>query len=147
MKPKLSNYPRLHSAMRADPLLNREFNDYVSQIQSPTAAEAREKELTDSLEAERVLRSEIQSKSTKLEEVTRKSLRFIKLLGEVIEPQVQLRPYEQDVSMKTHYDIRFNASQIRMALRLYWDAMSDFMERTLEGKGPVDPVEDPEENR
>ncbi len=143
--PPLSNFPRLYNLLRSDPQANKEFNDYVSRIKSPVDAERRTKELTDSLESERILRNETQDTLRQVRAITQKSVRFIRLLGEVIEPQVNLTPYSQDVSMRTTYEIKFNATQIRMALKLYWDVLAENMENILMGDQVVDPVGESEE--
>lgn len=142
-KPLLSNYPRLHGILKNDPQANADFNAIISALKSPLSAD-REKELTDSIEAERTLRAEIQVAAEKNGTVTKRTVRFIKLLGEVIEPQVQLQPYAQDVSTKTTYTITFNATQIRMALKLYWDVLSSKMEDVLATGVVVDPADEEE---
>ncbi len=145
-KPVLSSYPYLYSILRNDPRANTDFNAILSALNSPSAAAAREQELIDSLEAERTLRTEIQTAANKNSEVTKKTVRFIKLLGEVMEPQVKLQPYAQDVSTKATYDIKFSASQVRMALRLYWDVLSSRMEEILGGDEVRDPADEVEES-
>lgn len=144
--PLLSSYPHLYNLLRNDPKANAEFNAVVISIRSPAGAADREKELRDSLDAERTLRAEMQSKAEKSSHVTIRTIRFIKLLGEVIEPQVDLKPYEQDVSTKRTYEIRFGAGQIRMALKLYWDVISDHLEAALTSSTAKDPVGDNEDS-
>lgn len=138
-KPVLSNYPSLLAVLRNNPQANAEFNAVLSTMSS--SGPDRAKELTDSLESERTLRAELQIELNKAKATNQKVTRFIRLLGEVMEPQVQLQPYVQDVSMKTSYDIQFNAHQVRMALHLYWDVMADNMEATLSAGAVVDPAD------
>lgn len=144
-KPVLSNYPHLHSVLRNDTRANAEFNAILSAVGNPSLGAAREQELTDSLESERTLRTEMQLELNKAKAVNEKTVRFIRLLGEVMEPQAQLRPYSQDVSTKATYDIKFNANQVRMALKLYWDVVADSMETALGGNDVVDPADQQEE--
>ena len=142
-KPHLTNFPALHQLLRSSHQANTEFNAYVSALTSPGASEQREKEYEAGLEAERIRAAEFEARAKKAEAVVAKSVRFIRLLGEVIESQLNLNPYVQDVSEKTHYDIRFGPGQIRMAVRWYWDVLSDKMEEVL----TRDPVADPADNR
>ena len=143
--PALASFPYLYSLLRNDPRANKEFNDYVSQARSPVASSRQLQDLTENLEAERKLRAEQQLLAEKVGSTTKKTVRFIKLLGEVIESQVSLRPYTQDVSLKATYSIVFNAGQIRMALKLFWDVMAQNMEDALTNASAVDPVPDPED--
>lgn len=142
---ELSSYPHLHQVLKNDSRANADFNAILSIARHSGINHPREKELTDSLEAERTLRAELQAAADKNSEVTKKTVRFIKLLGEVMEPQVKLKPYEQDVSTKATYDIKFNANQVRMALRLYWDVLSVRMEEILANDEVADPADGAEE--
>jgi hypothetical protein len=64
---------------------------------------------------------------------TSKARRLITLLGETIEPQLNLRPYTQDIEERSSYEIKFNAAQIRLALSMYWDLLSREAEDKLIG--------------
>lgn len=129
--------------MRNDPRANTEFNAIVSALKNPGAREAKEKELQDACKSLETHANEQQQRALKAEGANAKAIRFIKILGELIETQLKLSPYAQDVSEKRHYDIRFSADQIRMAVRWYWDVVSDSMEAAL-AKGAPDPADDPE---
>lgn len=144
-KPQLTNFPALHQLLRNNHQANTEFNAYVSALTTPGASEQREKEYEAGLAAERTRATEFEERARKAEAVVVKSVRFIRLLGEAIESQLRLNPYVQDVAEKAHYEIRLGAGQIRMALRWYWDVLSDKMEEVLTRGTVVDPVDDREE--
>jgi hypothetical protein len=146
-RPVLSNYPHLHSILRNDPTANRDFNAILTAVSAPQTSASE-----DTLAELELSRRNLQDTLTKLqkqEKTQAKILRFISLLGGVIEPQVRLSPYSQDLLTKTHYDVRFSPDQIRMALNLYWDAVGEGMEnviaRTVKVDDPAadrDPVTD-----
>lgn len=140
-KPVLSNYPHLHSILRNDARANTDFNAIISALTTPGASIDREKEYEAGLEAERIRANESEERAKKSEASNAKGVRFIKLLGELIESQHQLSPYVQDVSEKKHYEIRFSAAQIRMALRWYWDVLSGHMEDVLARGSKEDPLD------
>ena len=144
-KPQLTNFPALHQLLRSNHQANTEFNGYVSSLVAPGASANREKEYEAGLEAERIRAKECEARAVRAEAINAKGVRFIRLLGEVIESQHQLSPYVQDVSEKKHYDIRLSPGQIRMALRWYWDVLSSNMEDVLAKGSVVDPVGNNEE--
>ena len=128
-RPALSSYPHLYNLLRNDPTANRDFNAILSAALSPQPS-ASEDQLAE-LEVSRRNLQEAITKLQKQEKTQAKILRFISLLGEVIEPQAKLKPYSQDLLTKSHYDIRFSPDQIRMALHLFWDAVGERMENTI----------------
>lgn len=144
LQPLLSNHPYLHNLMRNDPRANTELNALISRIKSPGASEAKEQELRDTIKALEIRAAELEARAVKAETVRSKGTRFIKILGELMETQLRLSPYAQDVSEKKHYEIRFSADQVRLAVRWYWDVVADSMETTL-GSGVRDPADDSEE--
>ena len=144
-KPQIGNYPALLQALRASNQVNTEFNAYISSLTLPGATAEREKEYENNLEAERTRASEADARAKKAEDLLTKSVRFIKVLGEVIESQLQLSPYAQDVSEKKRYEISFSAGQVRMAIRWYWDVLSTKMEDVLAKNAAADPIAEDEE--
>lgn len=143
-QPLLSPYPYLLNLMRNDPRANTEFNAVISTIKKPGVWEAKEQELHASIKALETHVTELQQRALKAEGGNTKAIRFIKILGERMETQLKLSPYEQDVSEKKHYDIQFSADQVRMALRWYWDVIAAGMEAALARGGP-DPADEPDE--
>lgn len=143
-QPLLSKYPYLHNLMRNDPRANTDLNAIISELRNPGAREFKENELRDSIKALEIRSKELEERAQKAEAVSRKGIRFIKILGELMETQLKLTPYTQDVSERKHYDIRFSADQVRLATRWYWDVAAESMETTL-GRGVRDPADDPEE--
>lgn len=139
----LSRHPYLHNLLRNDPRANTEYNSIVSELRNPGAQEAKEHELRVSIKALEVRNQELEERAQKAEHVAAKGVRFIKLLGELMETQLQLTPYTQDVRESKHYDIRFSADQVRLATRWYWDVAAESMEVTL-SRGVQDPADDPE---
>ena len=146
-KPQLSNYPALLQALRTSTQVNTEFNAYVSSITSPGSVVDREKEYEDGLEAERTRADEAVARAKKTDALLDKTVRFIKILGEVIEGQLQLNPYTQDVLEKKRYEISFSAGQVRMALRWYWDVLGSKMEYVLAKNAAADPIAEDDEFR
>lgn len=144
-QPLLSAYPYFHNLMRNDPRANTEFNAVISSLKKPGAWEAKEQELRDSIKALEIRANELQQRAEKADGANVKAIRFIKILGELMETQLKLSPYAQDVSEKKHYDIRFSADQIRMATRWYWDVLSASMEATLARGAPAEDPADAEE--
>jgi len=143
-KPQLTNYPTLHQLLRSNHQANTDFNAYVSAINNPGAQEAREQELQDSIKALETRAQELQQRAQKAEAALQKGVRFVKILGELMETQLQLTPYTQDVREAKHYDIRFSADQVRLATRWYWDVLANSMEATLtRGEDPADDPEEP----
>jgi hypothetical protein len=69
-----------------------------------------------------------------------KTVRFIRLLGEILEAQTNFRPYVEDMAEKRKYTIEFSPAQIRMALRLYWDVVGQAMESTIARTVVLDPA-------
>lgn len=145
-QPLLSAYPYLHNLMRSDPRANTEFNAIISSLKNPGAREAKEQELQESIKALETHNAELKTVMTRVATAKLKAVRFIKILGPLMETQLRLSPYEQDVSQQKHYDIRFTADQVRMALRWYWDVVAESMEAAL-AKGAPDPADEAEEEQ
>lgn len=139
-RPVLTNYPHLHNVLRNDPIANRDFNACLTEVGSPVGTAESSEALQTALDNQAKLIKEVGDLQSELS----KMKRFINLLGGVIEPQVHLRPYEQDASIQTSYEIKFNHNQIRTALRLYWEAVAQRMETKLELGVPKE-VEDEED--
>lgn len=139
-RPLLTNYPHLHGVLRKDPLANRDFQTCLSDLKHPPPST--DPVITPAmLDAVNLRLREAQEALSKQDRVNVKTVRFIRLLGEVIESQTKLQPYSQDASAREQYKIMFSPEQIRMVLRLYWDVIADDMERKLVR---VDPAADRE---
>lgn len=141
-QPGLSAHPYLHNLLRNDHRANTEFNAYVSSVRGRRDGGSRHEELQKELEAANSRASEAVENLKKVELTMRKAVRFIKILGEVMETQLELQPYAQDVSTKNSYKIRFSADQVRLALSWYWDVLAEKMESVLRNN-----VEDPADER
>ncbi len=139
----LTNFPYLHNLLRNDVRANTDFNAIISQMSTSLSAVERE-QLQSSVDAERTLVRELREQLQKAAQLNIKAVRFIRLLGEIMESQTELKPYVQDVSEKRVYLIKFSADQIRFALRWYWDVLSAKMEEALRSQA-VDPADESEE--
>jgi hypothetical protein len=139
-RPILSKYPRLHGLLRRDPQANTEFNAALNEV----ATDGGTGEIIKDLQ-EQLARSEgnLQDQLTKTGTAVRaqeKTVRFIRLLGEILEAQTNFRPYVEDMAEKRKYTIEFSPAQIRMALRLYWDGVGQAMESTIARTVVLDPA-------
>ena len=138
-KPVLSNYPHLHSILRNDPRANQEFNSALSSVRKVEVSGANAN-LEQALQtSEDNLQSALAQNASHVE-AQQRVLRFVKLLGELIEEQTHLQPYTQDLSMQREYSIRFSASHIRLALRLHWDIIANAVESELSRTMVMDPA-------
>lgn len=129
--PLLSNAPTLHSLLRNNPKANQEFQTLVSELKSPVATSTRIEELQKAVENQTQLSQELTETIAKMKRVDEKLVRFIRLLGDVIEPQVSLTSYTFDVREAKSYQIQFTADQIRLLLKHYWDSISQETEQVL----------------
>lgn len=141
--PLLTNYPYLHNVLRNDAKANTDYNAIVSQLSQPLSSVERE-QMQSAIDAERTLLAEVRTQLEKSTQLNIKAVRFIRLLGELMESQTELKPYVQDVSEKRTYSITFSADQVRFALRWYWDVLSAKMEDILRSKA-MDPADESEE--
>jgi chemotaxis protein histidine kinase CheA len=144
-KPILTDYPRLYFVLRQDPAANADFQKCIGKLTGTDAAKS-VKDLKSSVEAEQTLRTEAQAEAAKLKVELQKTVRFIRLIGELMESQTELSPYAQDVSEKKSYDIRFDANQIRRALQYYWATVAGDMEAVLTRPEANDPLDKEEED-
>lgn len=128
-KPELSNYPHLHNLLKRDPKANKEFQDALKDARGLASPPSDGEDAA--LETARRQVSELVRELQDKGKSQAKIIRFIRLLGEVMEPQLKLRRYSEDVLEHNTYNITFSANQIRLALRLYWNVVGDEMERSL----------------
>lgn len=146
-KPALGNYPRLHALLRQDTVANAQFNACLSAQQSSFMedADAGSVSAMSLAKCEKNLAETLQ-KYTDILRTTSRVRRLITLLGTVIEPQVALKPYTQDLEERSSYEITFNASQIRQALGMYWDLLTREAEDKISGRmDDVDLLEEEKE--
>lgn len=118
----------LRSVLR-EPVANAEFNKCINEITSPGTLGAATHETQLKILEDQLASS--QKETELLLKRFKKMQRFVNLLGRVIEPQVHLTQYTVDTSEKKTYTIQFGADQIRLALRLYWEAIAEVMENAI----------------
>lgn len=141
---QLEGYPQLRDALRGNTKANTQFNAFVSSLRQPASTSTIVARLDDELASTRM---QVQSMARSLEEaeaVRRKLEEFVISLGEVLETQVSLAPYSQDVARKRKYTIVFTPSQVRTAMRLYWEVVSLVLKNKILR---VAKVEDPAADR
>ena len=132
VRPLLSQYPHLRALLRNDPVANAQFNAAISGLATPRrVGGSSEEQLEKSLAQAREKVTELTILLNKSKVAYEKSARCLRVLGEVIEAQLDLRPYSQDALEDRKYKIEFGPDQIRLALRLYWDALAYAMEDSL----------------
>lgn len=143
-RPLLSQYPHLRSVLRNDPVANAQFNAAISGLGTPRrAGGSSEEQLEKSLAQAREKVTELTLLLAKSKAAYEKSARCLRVLGEVIESQLDLRPYTQDELEDRKYNIVFGPDKIRLALRLYWDALAYAMEDSLANTMVIsDPAKD-----
>ena len=132
-RPVLDKYPRLHALLRNDPTANAQFNQCLSEVQQVGIAGANESKLAEQLNKSETNLADLLVKYETVLKSTSRARRLITLLGSTIEPQVNLRPYTQDIEERSSYDIKFDAGQIRLVLSMYWDLLTREAEDMLQG--------------
>jgi hypothetical protein len=139
-RPILSKYPHLRSLLQNDAKANAEFNSALNEVTSQDSFSA---ELNQALESLQKSESNLQSqinKAAAYEKTAAKSIRFIRLLGELLEAQTNFSPYVEDLAEQRKYQIEFSPAQIRMALRWYWDVIGSSMESAIGRTLILDPA-------
>ncbi len=131
-RPALTSYTRLHAVLKNDHAANAQFNAYLNELSNRLNMHGEDATAAD-LEKSQLNLAETLKKYNELLTVSSKTRRLITLLGETIEPQVNLRPYTQDLEEKNTYTITFNARQLRLALSMYWDLLTREAEDKLLG--------------
>ncbi len=126
--PLLSQYPHLHGVLRNDPAANAEFQKAISSLKTRRDGGSGKEEELAAAQA-KVL--ELEKKLDEAQKTLGKALRFMQILGGVMEEQTNLHPYTQDVTDKRRYEVSFSPDQIRLALRWYWTLLHDNMEQVL----------------
>jgi len=140
VRPILSKYPRLHALLRRDAQANTEFNEALLEVSKDGGASAIIGELQKDLEtSEENLQKQIAQVGISQRSQER-SVRFIRLFGELLEAQTSFKPYVDDLTYKNKYMIEFSPAQIRLALRLYWDIIGQAMESTIARTVVMDPA-------
>lgn len=143
-RPALTSYTRLHSLLKNDAAANAQFNAYITELSNRLNMHGEDATASE-LEKSQQNLAETLKKYTEILQFSNKARRLLTLLGETIEPQVNLRPYTQDLEEKTAYTITFNARQLRLALSMYWDLLTREAEDKLLGSMDNEDIIDPEE--
>jgi len=141
--PLLASCPRLKQLLRGDRGANSEFNNLMDAMKRSGQDEEVERLETTLSE----VRGRLQTALSDLQHAEEACKRFeacVISCGEVMESQVSLAPYSQDVATKRRYNIKFTATQMRKALRLYWEVLALGVERNVVR---VAKVEDPAAER
>lgn len=147
-RPLLEKFPHLHSLLKRDPVANAQFNAAINEVNNSLLAgvEPGGKRAIE-LDISNKSLAELSGKYQHLVDNTRRVRKLLRLLGEVIEPQCNLKPYTQDVEERTVYEIKFNADQIRLALSLHWELIGQETEASITGsKDDVTRAEEDKEN-
>jgi hypothetical protein len=139
-RPILSKYPRLHSLLRRDPQANTEFNAALNEVSTDGGSGEIIKDLQEQLAQSESNLQEQLTKTTAALRAQERTVRFIRLLGELLEAQTNFKPYVEDIAEQRKYSIEFSPAQIRMALRLYWDVVGQAMESTIARTAVLDPA-------
>lgn len=129
-RPVLSKYPHLHNILRNDPVANSQFNAAISGLGIPQA-DSDEPRLQTQLDEARKQTLAHEKKVLEASKLLQRQRSFIKILGETIESQTDLEPYSTDIDKGRKYTITFTPDQVRVALRLYWDVISQDMEASI----------------
>jgi hypothetical protein len=138
-RPVLSEYPHLRNILRNDPIANQQFNAAISSVNGslPSSGE----DVNEKLEKLQRLYLEQSKNYEAVSNQHRKDLRFIRLLGETMEKQTQLRPYSQDLQEQHSYPVTFTPEQVRRLLSIYWNLVAEETEielsRTLKINDPA----------
>ena len=146
-RPILSKYPHLRAVLQNDARANAEFNAVLNECSSQESSSA---ELNQALEELRRSETNLQeqlNKATSAERTLEKSIRFIRLLGELLEAQTNFSPYTEDLAEKRKYNIEFSPAQIRLALRWYWDVLGSAMENSITRSVVMDPAAERDNDR
>jgi hypothetical protein len=141
---QLENYPQLRDALKASTKVNTQFNTFVSTLRQPASTSTIVERLDNELATTRMQLQDIAGSLEEATAVRKKLEEFVISLGEVLETQVSLAPYSQDVAKKRKYSIVFTPTQVRTAMRLYWEVVALVMEDRLLR---VAKVEDPAADR
>jgi hypothetical protein len=145
LRPILSKYPRLHGLLRKDTQANADFNALLNEVvNSPAGSSAAADSLQEKLNQSEANVQDLLNKNAVATRSVEKTVRFIRLLGELLEAQTNFKPYVEDIAEKRKYSIEFSPAQIRMALRLYWDVVGQAMESTIARTAVLDPAADRE---
>lgn len=114
--------------LKSDPSANKEFNELLSRVTNPVQVNAA---VLESLQKSETNLQAALDQNTRLLKTKDKQQRLIRLLGAVMEDQVDFKPYNEDVTTGRKYNIKFDANQIRMVLRIYWDLVAAEMEAKI----------------
>jgi hypothetical protein len=130
--------------LKNDAAANAQFNAYINELSNRLNMHGEDSSVAD-LEKSQQNLAETLKKYNALLTVNSKTRRLLTLLGETIEPQVNLRPYTQDLEEKNTYTITFKARQLRLVLSRYWDLLTREAEDKLLGSMDNEDDIDPEE--
>lgn len=144
-RPILSKYPRLHKLLRSDSQANTEFNAALNEVAKDGGAAGIIEELQQNLAKSEENLQEQLTKVGITQKSQEKTLKFIRLFGQLLEAQTHFTPYVEDLTDKRKYMIELSPAQIRMALQLYWDIIGQAMESAFERNIARDPAAEREE--
>lgn len=134
-RPALEAYPHLHSVLRKDPAANAQFQACLSAATGPEGILGAD---TDKLRSELMRAqndlSNLVAKYQMLLKTADKAKRVIKLLGGIMEPQLQFKSYMQDLVEKREYVVKFSPQNVRLFLQMYWDLVSQETEDIIVGR-------------
>lgn len=137
-KIQLSSYPHLHNILKNDPQANAQFNKAISDLMLPVQSQSTVAFERDAL-SERLL--ETLTKLQKVTEAYSAVRKQVTLLGNVLEPQVHLSAYTQDLADDAQYKVTFSAEQVRAALSMHWDIVAQSVEDRIAGRTEEEPVD------
>lgn len=143
-KPLLSGYPNLKRVLQENRQANSEFNVLTSATRGDQRDTAEIERLETALADARTRLQNAMHDLHHAEDACKRFEACVISCGEVMESQVSLAPYSQDVATKRKYNIRFTATQVRTALRLYWEVLALGVERNVVR---VAKIEDPAADR
>lgn len=130
-RPVLTNYPHLHHLLKNDPTANQQFNACLNEVGNSLLTEGQTGKDYDRVNNQLM---ELTEKHAEAVAFVVEAKKMIRLLGEVMEPQVHLTPYSVDISGNKTYEIVFTAVQVRQALTMHWDLIAAKAEDIIAGR-------------
>ncbi len=130
-RPVLTKYPHLQHILKNDTVANQQFNACLDEV-----SKWRPKFDGSVANNERLVQqlSELHATHKELLEFSKKAKKLLARFGAVIEPQVHLKPYTEDIAEKNEYVIKFTAAQIRAVLVLHWEVVAHNTEDIIAGR-------------
>lgn len=141
-RPRLEHHPHLHALLKKDPTANQQFNQYITALANGTGAG--EEPVSNITKVQTQLAEYIEKYQTQLK-ITSKTRRLLKLLGDAVEPQLNFKPYTQDISERASYEFKLDAGQIRLLMTMYWNLVAQEAEDKLAGRMDENPLTEEEQ--